>query len=210
MKVIVAIICLLFSISSYSQFSIETNYNHVHIGRNMSLLGVYEFKKFKFSTGVKFHINPTDHSMEGHIYKKSFRANNLAESLGYEFNIHYPIIELSKIKLGVFYNFQFTRANVRIVRYFPVVPLTPTPSSEYDFVQYKSSNLVGPINSFENVIGVDLTGNISSSIYIYQKFGLGLNAYFNQDENAFLVGNGKVNKTTEFTRFFSIGIGYRL
>ncbi len=208
MKSICSYLILLLSFSSFSQCSVEFNYNDVYIGRNINLSWKKTISNFSISTGVTYHINRIDKVPIGTFIKKSAYAENFGQRFGIQIGIEYFLIKNSHFKLGLFYNNQTSFISQVHKMYYAYDTLVSNPQSEFDYLYIKHERIFGPFITVDNVIGITLKNNITDNLYLSTKGGFGFLLWKNTDNSVLILGGKKTNQNYNFTSFFSIRIGF--
>lgn len=192
-----------------TQFSLETNFNVVHIGRNQSLAVNYTHKKMTVALGAKYHFNKLVRFPQGELIKKSVHAITPAEHWGAEFSIKYQIFDRNNTFFAhLLYNGQFTRSHVRHENYFAILdsPTVPIPSSEFDYSYSKYLNHLGPFSIIENHIGLAFDVFVTDQLYLSQRFGAGILFFKSSDDQNIIISDAG---NWELTEMLSLGIGYK-
>ncbi len=208
MKSYFCYLALFFSFSSFSQSSIEFNFNDVYIGRNLSVNWKKHYPNLSFSTGLTYHINRIDKVPIGTFIKKSALAENFGQRFGLQFGFEYFFLKNEHFRLGFFYNNQISFINQIHKMYFAYDTLVSNPQSESDYLYTKSERIFGPFITIDNVIGITMKNSITENIYLTTKGGFGFLLWKNTDDSVLLIGGKKNNQSYNFTSFFSIGLGY--
>ena len=213
MKNIILVFSIIFLISenSFSQISIESNFNVVHIGRNQSLLGKYQWDNFSILAGLKYNFNKESSFPQGqrNFYKKAFWALNFKEHIGLELGVQYKILKKKNFDFFTFYQAQITKSHIRHEVYlaiFPYIPLVSNPQSEYDYAYTLTQNYIGPIWAIENNFGIGLNVYFSNSFYFSTKLGGGILFYRNTDQNNIIFADGG---HWELSELISMGVGWK-
>lgn len=194
MKSICSYLILLLSFSSFSQCSVEFNYNDVYIGRNINLSWKKTISNFSISPGVTYHINRIDKVPIGTFIKKSAYAENFGQRFGIQIGIEYFLIKNSHFKLGLFYNNQTSFISQVHKMYYAYDTLVSNPQSEFDYLYTKSERTFGPFITIDNVIGLTLKNNLTDNLYLTTKGGLGFLLWKNTDNSVLLIGGKKIIK----------------
>jgi hypothetical protein len=205
---------LLLSVSatSYTQFSLESNFNVVHTGRNQSLLAKYQWNKFALLAGLKYNFNK-EYSFpqrQRDFYKKAFWAINFQERMGLEIGTQFTIFERENIVLSLFHQSQLTKSHIRhevFMAIYPHVLVVPgdEPQSEYDFAYELSKKFIGPVWALENNFGLSLQAYFTNELYFSTKLGGGILFYKNTDQNNIIVTGGN----WELSEVLSMGLGWK-
>lgn len=209
MKKTILFINIFFSLHSFAQYSVESNFNSVHIGRNQSFLGKYKWGKFSVLAGVKYNFNKESSFPDGqrNFFKNTFWAINLKERFGAELGAQFNVLERENLNLFTFYQSQLTKSHIRQEYYlaiFPYIPLVPDPQSESDFAHTLIQDYIGPIWALENNFGIGLNAYFSNSLYFSTKVGGGLLFYKNIDKTVIILGQG-----WEMSSTLTMGLGWR-
>ncbi len=192
--------------SAFAQFSLESNFNVVHIGRNQNILAKYQWNKFSLNAGIKYNFNKLASfpQSQTHFFKKTFWAIDFIEHIGAEMGFDFNILEKESIDLFGFYQVQVTKSHIRHEVYYASFPLNPDPQSQYDYAYALNLNYIGPIWAFENNLGIGMRAYFSKSFYFSTKIGGGIAFYKNLDKNNILIGN-----LWELSEMVSFGLGWK-
>lgn len=208
MKSFFGYLLIFLSFSSFSQSSIEFNFNDVYIGRNLSANWKRHYPNLSFSTGLTYHINRIDKVPIGTLIKKSAFAENFGQRFGIQLGFEYFIYKNDFCKIGLFYSNQISLIN-QLVKLYPAYDtLVSNPQSEFDFLYTKHERNYGPVFTSDNVIGITFKNNITKNIYLSTRGGLGILFWKNTDNSLLLIAGKKNNQSYNFTSFFSISLGY--
>ena len=180
--------CLLTTLTSFSQFSVESHFNRNATSNNQTLTLNYQLNKWKFGAGVKYLYKKRDNFPRGVYFKRTFWALNTIEHFGAEAYAMYNIWQLERAAFDVFYDFQFTKSVVR-----------------FDSAYELETTYFSPVYGFENNIGINFTFNLTEKLFLSQKAGAGILIYNLNDPDA----NGVNGVDWVFSEMLSIGLGYR-
>ena len=159
---------------SFSQSSIEFNYNDVYIGRNINVSWKKTISNYTFSAGLTYHINNIEKAPIGTLIKKSALAQNYGERFGIQLGFEYFFFKNSYCRVGLFYNNQTSLISQIHKMYYAYDTLVSNPQSEFDYLYTKSERIYGPVFTCDNVIGLTLKNNLTDNFYLTTKAGLGL------------------------------------
>ncbi|MCG8578190.1 MAG: hypothetical protein MI810_25145 [Flavobacteriales bacterium] len=208
MKKLITLLSLTLCIGfTHAQWSIESNFNSVQIGRNQNILFQHSWDRLSINFGAKYNFNKlvSFPRPQHDIFKKAFWAESFDEHIGLETGLHFKILDREKFNLFGFYQCQLSRSHTRIEGYYPIGSLVPEPQSEYDLVYQRHLGFVGPILAMENNIGIGLDIHFTDRFYLTQKAGTGLVLFRNTDPNNIIVSDGGL---WEFAQLLSVGAGW--
>ena len=210
MKRLIFSLFIIISFSTFSQSSVEFNYNDVYIGRNLGVSWKKSISNLSLSAGTTFHLNQWDKIPIGVFIQNSGYAKNLGQRFGLQLGLEYFFIQNSFVKLGVFYTNQTSFIDQVHKMYYVHDTLVSNPHSEFDFSYIKSERTFGPVLTCDNIIGLSLQSKITNHIYLTTKAGLGILFWKNTDKNVILTGDfsSKGNLGYNFTNYLSMGVGY--
>jgi len=202
------LVLFLSAYQGFAQFSIESNFNSVHIGRNQNLLVKYQWNRLSVNGGIKYNFNKENHfpQAQGDFYKKAFWAINPKEHWGAEIGLHFNFLQRENIAVFGFYQLQVTKSHTRHDFYYMLFPLTPDYQSEYDFAYHRVLDYIGPFWAFENNLGIGIDASLSANLYFTSKLGGGVLFHRNLDKNTIIVGSGN----WELSEMISMGLGWKL
>jgi len=192
--------------SLYAQFGIESNFNSVHIGRNINLLVKYSKKKISFNFGLKYNFNKPNTFPQADIYKKSFWATSQGEHFGLESGIQYVLLKKTNLELFTFYQIQITKSDIKHDWFTPIGSLVPNPQSETDLIYKRSINIFGPVWGVENNFGFGLNTYFHEKFYLTLKLGGGILFIDNNSKNTIILGG----RNWEFSELLSLGLGWKI
>lgn len=204
MKIIIFFIWLI-SFPVFAQFSVESNFNAVHIGRNQNLLAKYQWKKISANFGVKYNFNKLNTFPQAEMFKNSFWAINFGEHWGIETGFQIKLLCKSNFDLFGFYQLQFSKSHIRHDWFGVIGSLVPEPQSEYDLIYMRRLGFIGPILGFENNLGLGINAYFTNSLYFTTKLGGGIFIHKNLDKNNLILGANN----WDFSGMISMGLGWK-
>lgn len=193
---------------SFGQYSIETNFNSVYIGRNQSLLYKQHLKNFSIYGGIKFHFNKPELTGIGSFIKKGGFATSFPERLGIQLGMEYFIWNNNNFFIGVFYDNQLSLMYDLHKMKYAVGTLVPNPQTESDFVYIYEEKKIGRMFTTDNVIGICIKNRLFNEVFLTLKGGLGMLYFKNYDKKNIILAKN-FNSGISFTSFFSVGLSYK-
>jgi len=206
MKLTNLVVFIFFSFLGWSQFSLESNFSSVHIGRNQNLTLNYQWNKLSLYSGVKYNFNKLDNFPVSTMIKKTAWATKNSENIGGVIGLKYDLVRLKNISFFSFFECQQSFTHTRHISVIYVGSSVPNPTSEYDLVYQNRVDIIGPWWIFENNIGLGYHVEISKGLYLTSKAGIGIVAFKNTDEKNIVIFSGG---NWEFSEILSFGIGYK-
>jgi len=187
--------------------SIGLQFNDDHIGRNLNLTYRKGIQKWAVYGGIKYHLNSNVHDNAGHSYMKRFYAEEFHQHFGLKLGIERTFsLKTNSSELYAFYDFQFTRAITKATDYYPAAYDTAG-----NLLYKEHVSLFGPVNAFENTLGIGGRFKIKGPLYFTAFIGGSViyitHGYYDPKHKTIVIGG---NRNWEFSRMFGVGIEYKL
>ncbi|MGF7141234.1 hypothetical protein [Roseimarinus sediminis] len=201
--VIILLIVFCFYKSKAQQLSLA--YNSTFSGRNCALTFIKDIGRSEIGAGIRYNINMWSHpdDQQKMFYKRQYATEPL-HHLGLQTYFHQYVWSV----LYVFYDLQLSYSETFNRMYFSVMydPKAEEPYTREDILYHKVEEYFGPFIWVEQYIGFGVRFEITESILLSQKIGLGICHLIGSDDQLPQTWN-----RTEygFGHTISIGLSYK-
>ena len=185
---------------------ISVSMNYSHSGRNCALTYIQAFKKSEAGIGLRYNINSFAHpDDQANVFYKRQYATEPLHHYGAKayYNRYIGSMFFAFYDAEISYSKTFNRMYVMTGLYDPRVE---NPTRE-DMLYKKHFEYFGPFTWIEQYIGMGLKVNLSESIILRQKAGVGIDVLLGSDRK--LPDTVLLKAVYEFGLLFSIELAYK-